>query len=71
MSANGLDWLSRSGWFTVLVVVLCLAVATLAAACGGGQDTTGMADVSGEIRSDKERTAPPAENTDLVGLIDG
>ena len=50
----------------VLAAALCLAAAPLAA-CGGSENSTAAA----EVRSDRERAAPSAGDTDLAGLVDG
>ena len=67
-SITGPDRPSSSTLAVLILTVLCLAAAALLAACGGSQ---GSAIASAEIRSERERAAPPASGVNLADLVDG
>ncbi len=67
-SAGGPRSPGRPGWSAVLAVALWLTAAALVAACGWPLGSTAAGE---EVRSDRERAAPPAGNADLAGLAGG
>ena len=60
--------LRRSVWHALIAIAICLTTAALLTACGEGQGSTA---VSSEVRSDRERAAPSALDTEVAGLVDG
>ena len=62
---NRLRW---SVWSVLIAIAMCLTAAALLAACGEGQES---AAISSEVRSDRERAAPSALDTEVVGLVNG
>ena len=62
------DRLRRSVWYALIAIAMCLTAAALLTACGEGRDSTAM---SSEVRSDRERAAPSALDTEVAGLVDG
>ena len=60
--------LRRSVWYALIAIAMCLTTAALLTACGEGQESTA---ISSEVRSDRERAAPSALDTEVAGLVDG
>ena len=67
-SIAGLNGSMRSAWAAARVIALCLTAPALLAACLGAFPFAAGSD---EIRSDKQRSAPPADSADLADLVDG
>ena len=67
-SIAGLNGSMRSAWAAAFLMALCLTAPALLASCLGAFPFAAGSD---EIRSDKQRSAPPADSADLAELVDG
>ncbi len=67
-SIAGLNGSMRSAWAAAFLMALCLTAPALLASCLG---TSPFAAGSDELRSDKQRSAPPADSPNLAELVDG
>ena len=61
-------WLRRSVRHGLIAIAMCFIAVAPLTACAEGQEPTG---VSSEVRSDRERAAPSALDTEVAGLVDG